>query len=178
MYEWRSQRTEFSLQDPLSLLAGGDCIRGNGRSKSYLRHSIPPTSLFVSFLFAVSLSPATLLFFHLKLVASHLLILFGLSLFSPPFHLPFLSPLAYLPNFGRFFIRSPVSFTRCIRIFFSKYWYLLSFLRFLRLCSELFQWYFLGSFVDFGLRILRRKHTLDWIFNETYDFNYNRTTFI
>lgn len=105
-------------------------------------------------------------------------LIWSFPFFSPPFHLPFLSPLAYLPNFGRFFIRSPVSFTRCIRIFFSKYWYLLSFLRFLRLCSELFQWYFLGSFVDFGLRILRRKHTLGWIFNETYDFNYNRTTFI
>lgn len=91
--EKTGQGTGFSLEDPFGLLAGSDRIRGNGRSKSYHRHSIPSTSLFLSCLFTVSPFPATLLPVCLKLVPSHLLILFGIS----PFFIPliFTFPIAF-----------------------------------------------------------------------------------
>lgn len=99
--------------------------RGNGRSKSYLRHSIPPTSLFLSFLFTVSSFLAALVLFHLKLVPFRLLLSYLVFPFPPPLllHLPFLSSLARLPNFGRSFIRSSFVFTR-FTLFFSFFFFL------------------------------------------------------
>ena len=90
----KSGDRKFSLEDPFGLLTSGDCIRGNGRSKSYLRHSIPPTSLFLSFLFTVSSFPAALVFSStLNLFSSYLI--WSFPLFFLPFSYIYLSYLLW-----------------------------------------------------------------------------------
>lgn len=121
VYGRRSQRTEFSLEDPFGLLAGSDRIRGNGRSKSYLRSyllapphlssSLSSSSFLLSLRLCAPLSPSVNSF------PSHLLIsFFVFTFFFPrPFHLPFLSPPT-LVIFGVPSIRSPLVFTRSFHI--------------------------------------------------------------